>query len=107
MVGHSERRPHYVGSGVSGPHVAYGAAAQRAKYYILPSIVVPVIIAFSAGGASFLIGLELADLVRLFWGLGGTFGGYLLGMIAIEYLFAAGYFTEVRRVWSMARSRMG
>ena len=70
-------------------------------------LVLPVIIAFSAGGASFLISLEFADWARLLWGLGGTFGGYLLVMVAVEYLFAADYFDEVRRVWLMVRSRTG
>ncbi len=70
-------------------------------------LVLPVIIAFGAGGASFLLGLGLPGWVRLLWGLGGTFGGYLFLMISVEYLFGAGYFTEVRHVWSMARSRVG
>ena len=58
-------------------------------------------------GVSFLLSMESPDWVRLLWGLGGTFGGYLLVMIAVEYWFAAGYFTEVRRALGMGWSRIG
>jgi O-antigen/teichoic acid export membrane protein len=70
-------------------------------------LLLPVIVAIGGGGVSFLLSMGSPDWVRLLLGLGGTFGGYLFVMIAIEYWFAAGYFTEVRRAWGMVRSRNG
>lgn len=70
-------------------------------------LLIPVIVAIGGGGVSFLLSMGLPDWARLLLGLGGTFGGYLLVMIAVEYWFSAGYFTEVRRALGMGWSRIG
>jgi len=48
------------------------------------TFVLPVTLAFGIGGASFLLGLGLTDWVRLLWGLGGTFGGYLFVVFLLK-----------------------
>lgn len=70
-------------------------------------MLLPGVVAFCVGLLTFLASVGESAWTRLFWGLIGTMGGYLLMMIVLEYVFHLTHFTQVRRLWSLVRARIG
>jgi len=86
----------------------FGARKLDMSYLsIYRPIILPFIIALVAGLAIFLVNAGTTGTTSLLWGFLGLFGVYLAIGAILEYFFHLNQFSEIWRVFSLARLKVG